>query len=197
MGRQGDLEARLRTLHPSERAHLGGLTRRYGRRRVGQALTSRFMRTLGVSVVLMMAPVLGSCGAGATDGKDDANAGPPRLQVAHEACVDQMQDALVEGKVDDEGYSGDSFLSLEADGARLTVRTPEPSGEILSAFALTAATCVLTETGGPTAITQKFGQTTALDGERSDSYDGIDISWTYTAGLNAGGLSAYFVDTEI
>ena len=42
-----------------------------------------------------------------------------------------------------------------------------------------ALECFLRQLGAPDAIEAAIGQTRALDGRQSDSWDGFDISWSY------------------
>lgn len=153
------------------------------------------MKTPGLVLAATIAAlVLVGCGSddgdSEGDAKEEATPEPPILQVAYDACLEELQTSLDELDTAD---TAEDYLTIESDGTRLTLQTPDSGGDIRSAYALTTAMCVLTNTDGPTAIATKMSQTSALDGERTDSYGDIDISWTYQGGLYSA-LSVYWVE---
>lgn len=150
------------------------------------------MRTVILGSILTALAVSLSACADDSDGGEGAEGRPasPVLESAYQTCKQQLQTSLDDMKTD---ATAEDFLTLEPDGSRLTLTTPSPGGDILSTYAFTTATCILGATDGPRTIVQKMSETSALDGERTDSYGDMDIAWTYQGGLN-GGLSAYFIN---
>ena len=140
------------------------------------------VRVAGVVVVgLLLA------GCGATGG--EASEEPTALEKAHKACLGKLGKVLADNE---DAAPAEEYLRLGADGKSLTVQTAEPVGEISSVYALAGTACVLDETGAPSSVGTKIDSTTALMGRQSDSWDGLEVSWSYHPD---NGLDAVFETT--
>ena len=80
---------------------------------------------------------------------------------------------------------------LGDEGRTLTVEAPSGSmGSLISG--LTVA-CVLDETNAPDSMASKLKQTSALSGTQEESWDDIDVTWTFNASV---GFNAVFTQDE-
>lgn len=143
--------------------------------------------------VLLFAGAVTACGSGAgTD--SSAEPEPTALEAAYDVCGPRVEEAMASAYGED-APDVDDLISLEDDGTSIIVSTPEPGGELMSASAIVATKCVLEETDAPATIFASMGTTTAMSGRQSESYDDIDVDWSYAAGYDAAGFNATFTQT--
>ncbi len=140
-----------------------------------------------ISVVL----TLTGCGSEPVATSTSAEAPSPVLQQAHEACQPKVSKVLKAAS--DEAPPAREVLQIEDGGESVLVTTPEPGGEILSAIAYQATSCVLEESGAPATIAEQMQGASALSGQEEAEYDGISVTWSYAAGAG-NGFSATFTE---
>lgn len=126
------------------------------------------MKTTGV--VLGLAFLLTACGS-------------PALESAGETCLSEHEQRQNSG----EDSAGTPAISIEDDGDAVLIAG---SGNSVQT-ALRVFNCMAKETEAPASLDQKVSSTTGADGRQSDTYDGIDVSWTYSA-VDPGSFEAVF-----
>lgn len=72
---------------------------------------------------------------------------------------------------------GSYGMTLEDDGKTLVLDTK--GSKDASGASSDAYSCVLAQLNAPKRVQSHMEQTTALDGRQSESWDGVDLSWSY------------------
>lgn len=111
--------------------------------------------------VALLAVLLSGCGTSTTE-------------AAYETCNAEYDKAREAG----EAAVGSRVLELADDGETILI---SGSGQHLRS-AIDVFTCIADETGAPDSLIQKVENTSALDGRQSDEFDGMEVSWSYSAG---------------
>lgn len=111
--------------------------------------------------VLLVVPfALAGCGGSAVEG-------------AYETCSAEHE----ERQKDATDAQGGNVISLEDEGETILI---SGDGQFLTT-ALRVFACVSDETGAPASLQQKVESTSGADGRQSDTFDDIEVSWSYTA----------------
>lgn len=133
-------------------------------------------------VVVSLVVLLTACGGNEDDGSDDSGSAAPkttRLEDARETCGRAVLDAITDGDSSALGdAAADPYITLGDDGATLTIQSPTESATDAAA-SVVALGCALGATGAPDSVASEVQQTSALQGRKEASWEGIDLSWSY------------------
>lgn len=154
---------------------------------------------LALAATIAMLIALAGCGDDSTSNSADEQTEPTQdapspLAEAYDVCGPQVEEGMT--SLGDDAPALDEVIRLVDDGDGIIVTTPEPGGDIASVLAFTATTCVLEETGAPETIAANMEATTAASGQGRESYEGIEVQWSYVAGVGNAGFNATFDLTE-
>jgi len=134
-----------------------------------------------LAVVACLIWTLVACGDSDGKGSSDGASEGEKVSVlaeAHEACLPGIETFLIEGKMEDEA-TAEEFLTLEDDGASLSIQNPPQGGGNSAPATILAIQCVLDETDAPASVTSELEQTTALMGRQETDWEGVEMSWSY------------------
>lgn len=97
--------------------------------------------------------------------------------------VGNSPSALIETALEDCGMQQSAWVERGDDGTTLTMKA---AGSSSPGANFNDVSCVLTALGAPDSVAARMGQTRALDGTQTASWDDFTATWTYhpDAGLN-------------